>query len=149
MSHLHTPASMSLVKQSKSFLPRGPGRLEAPRKGRKVFQECLLLAGPGPGPFTMVQPQTHPTPDNSLALATLDQSVTLSEQPLSSLRLWLNEASGHLCVSISPTSAGGGPCIPQTINHPGPEPCDLGFSRERHQPQEGGSWLHWLRESET
>ena len=45
MSHLHTPASVSLVKQIKSFLPRGLGRPEAPRKGKKV-PELLPLHHP-------------------------------------------------------------------------------------------------------
>lgn len=90
MKHLHTPASVSLVKQSESFLSRGPGRLEAPRKGRRVSQGC-------PHPFTVLQLQTRPTRHGGLP------STLSSQSPHSTGPAW---------ASI-PTALSPGPDPPQ------------------------------------
>lgn len=139
MSHLHTPASVSLVKQIKRFLPRGLGRLEAPRKGKKV-PELLPLHHPAApvSPLCHEGCQSHlllkvpellqcgslpgpPTPLPELPNQTRPSSGHPGPgRPLSPSSLvvpgsWFNEVSGHLCVSISPIRAGHGTCVPKML----------------------------------
>lgn len=56
-SHLHTAASVSLVKQGNSLFPKGPERLDPPAKGKRGFGVPVCLAGPCP--VTTPQLQLH------------------------------------------------------------------------------------------
>lgn len=132
----HTPASVSLLTWNQTFLSRQPGRLGAPRWGRRVGRGCPHHWRRPCTTFSS-RPPVHPgganhsvfskrlgvalyplTPGDPRppALATLDPAGHTAQAPLQ-----LPEASGHHCDPISPRSAGGEePAAPRLSPWPGP-----------------------------